>query len=148
MHGLNELHAIELSSLSSERFTRLVEQASYAKVIDDRAAFLLAFDQDADYDGANFHWFKARLSRFVYVDRIAVSKAQRGKGLARTFYQDLFQHALAWDNPHVVCEVNSDPPNPASNAFHASLGFAEMGQAKLDDGTKTVRYLSLELSRK
>lgn len=145
MHVLNELHAVELSSLTSTQFARLAGQATYATAIDDEAAFLLAFDQDAGYDGLNFHWFKARHPRFVYVDRIAVSASHRGKGLARLLYQDLFRKALSKDIPVVVCEVNSDPPNPASEAFHTSLGFAEVGQAKLETAGKTVRYLSLEL---
>ena len=51
----------------------------------------------------------------------------------------------------VVCEVNADPPNPVSDAFHAALGFAEVGSARLS-GTplssmgKTVRYFSRPLT--
>jgi hypothetical protein len=41
-----------------------------------------------------------------------------------------------------VCEVNSNPPNPASDALHASLGFREVGQATIHQGSKTVRYLA------
>ncbi len=40
----------------------------------------------------------------------------------------------------VVCEVNLDPPNPASDAFHANMGFVEIGQAAIHNGAKTVRY--------
>jgi hypothetical protein len=42
----------------------------------------------------------------------------------------------------VVCEVNADPPNPASDAFHTALGFAEVGSASIHAGSKTVRYLA------
>jgi uncharacterized protein len=42
---------------------------------------------------------------------------------------------------HIACEVNSDPPNPASEAFHAQLGFTEIGTETLSGGKKTVRYL-------
>jgi predicted GNAT superfamily acetyltransferase len=38
------------------------------------------------------------------------------------------------------------PPNPASDAFHAALGFAEVGSARLFDGMKTVRYLARPLT--
>jgi predicted GNAT superfamily acetyltransferase len=41
----------------------------------------------------------------------------------------------------LVCEVNSNPPNPASDAFHAALGFAEVGSASILDDSKIVRYL-------
>jgi hypothetical protein len=40
----------------------------------------------------------------------------------------------------VVCEVNIEPPNPASEAFHLAMGFEEVGQAAIHGGTKTVRY--------
>jgi predicted GNAT superfamily acetyltransferase len=49
-------------------------------------------------------------------------------------------------NTGIVCEVNLDPPNPASDAFHAALGFAEVGTAVIDNGDKTVRYLSRRLA--
>jgi uncharacterized protein len=41
--------------------------------------------------------------------------------------------------------VNSDPPNPASDAFHAALGFEVVGEAAIHDGAKTVRYLARRL---
>jgi hypothetical protein len=66
----------------------------------------------------------------------------RGRGSARRLYRDLFQHAAEAGHERVVCEVNSNPPNPASDAFHAALGFVEVGTASVYDGSRTVRYLS------
>jgi predicted GNAT superfamily acetyltransferase len=37
--------------------------------------------------------------------------------------------------------VNSQPPNPISDAFHAAQGFTEVGTAVIEGGAKTVRYL-------
>ncbi|WP_324263020.1 GNAT family N-acetyltransferase [Altererythrobacter sp. H2] len=107
-------------------------------------ALLIAFDQHADYDSPNFLWFRDRYNRFVYVDRIIVAADARGQGLARQLYAQLFE--LAGHAGHVVvtCEINSDPPNPASDAFHAAAGFAEAGRAALANG-KTVRYLTRAL---
>ena len=99
-------------------------------------AFLLAFDQDAHYDSPNFLWFRARYPRFVYVDRIVVAIAARGRGYARRLYDDLFEHAAAAGHDRVVCEVNTQPPNPASDAFHAALGFVEVGTASVHDGSQ------------
>jgi uncharacterized protein len=45
----------------------------------------------------------------------------------------------------VVCEVNSDPPNPVSDAFHLAMEFIEVGRAAIRQGSKTVRYLAREL---
>jgi predicted GNAT superfamily acetyltransferase len=107
---------------------------------------MLAFDQDARYDSPNFLWFCSRYPRFVYVDRIVVASSARGRGCARRLYYDLFEHAVRAGHERVVCEVNMRPPNPASDAFHATLGFVEVGTASVYDGSRTVRYLSRTLS--
>jgi predicted GNAT superfamily acetyltransferase len=140
--ALNNAHAQELSWLEPERLQHLVEQAFLARRIGELDAFLLAFDQDARYDSPNFLWFCARYPRFVYVDRIVVASSTRGRGCARRLYRDLFEHAAEAGHERVVCEVNSSPPNPASDAFHAVLGFVEVGTASVYDGSRTVRYLS------
>ena len=140
--ALNNAHARELSWLEPERLEHLVEQAFLARRIGDLDAFLLAFDQDAQYDSPNFLWFCARYPRFVYVDRIVVASSARGRGCARRLYRDLFEYAVRAGHERVVCEVNISPPNPASDAFHAALGFVEVGTASVYDGSRTVRYLS------
>src|SRR5882757_10539649 len=92
--ALNNEHARELSWLEPARLQHLVEQAFLAPRIGNLDAFLLAFDQDAEYDSPNFLWFRSRYPRFVYVDRIVVASTARGRGLARRLYDDLFKHAL------------------------------------------------------
>ena len=139
--ALNNADAAQLSWLEPERLTHLVAQAFLARRIGDVDAFLLALDQDADYDSPNFLWIRSRYPRFVYVDRIVVAARSRGRGLARLLYHDLFVEAARAGHVRVVCEVNSQPPNPASDAFHAALGFVEVGSAAIDGGSKTVRYL-------
>lgn len=143
--ALNEANVQETSPLDQAGLRDLVAEAFYAKVIGSVDAFLLAFDQDAAYRSPNFLWFKARQPRFVYVDRVIVAPHARGRGLARLLYGDLFNHARAAGHDHVACEVNVAPPNPASDAFHAALGFTEEGQATLPAGGKVVRYLSKAL---
>ncbi|KAF0099282.1 MAG: N-acetyltransferase GCN5 [Rhodospirillaceae bacterium] len=105
----------------------------------------MAFDQDADYDSPNYLWFRERHRRFVYVDRIVVAPAMRKRGLASRLYEDLLRVAKDAGHDRVVCEVNSDPPNPASDAFHAAFGFVEVGHASIHGGAKTVRYLARPL---
>jgi uncharacterized protein len=144
--ALNNAHAQELSWLEPARLRHLVSQAFLARRIGNLDAFLLAFDQGADYDSPNFLWFRSRYLRFVYVDRIVVAASARGRGRARRLYQDLFEHAESAGHERVVCEVNISPPNPASDAFHAALGFVEVGSASVHEGSKTVRYLSRALT--
>jgi predicted GNAT superfamily acetyltransferase len=143
--SLNNAHALELSFLEPDRLRHMVAEAFLAKRIGDADAFLLAFDQDADYDSPNFLWFRSHHRRFVYVDRIVVASHARGRGHARRLYDDLFVQAVHAGHDQIVCEVNSDPPNPASDAFHAELGFSEVGTASIHGGSKTVRYLARQL---
>jgi len=55
--------------------------------------------------------------------------------------QDIFAAAKQSGHDRVVCEVNINPPNPISEAFHATMGFVGVGQATIHNGTKSVRYL-------
>jgi len=144
--ALNNEHAEELSWLDAARLAELVGRAFLARRIGAVDAFLLAFDQDADYDSPNFLWFRSRYPRFVYVDRIVVDRSARGRGHARRLYDDLFQQARRAGHQRIVCEVNREPPNRASDSFHAALGFTEVGLAAIHGGSKTVRYLSRLLS--
>lgn len=144
---LNNAHAVELSWLDADRFRHLARHAFVAWRVATAEALFLAFDQDAVYDSPNFLWFRSRLARFVYVDRVVVAAGSRGRGVARRLYQDLFEAAGRAGHDQVVCEVNSDPPNPGSDAFHALLGFAEMGSGVLPCGRKTVRYMTCPLAR-
>jgi len=143
--SLNNAHEVELSFLTADRLRRLAEEAFVAARIGAVEAFLIAFDQDADYDSPNFLWFRSRLARFVYVDRVVVAVGARGRGHARRLYLDLFERARLAGHDRVVCEVNSTPPNPGSDAFHAALGFTQIGAETIHGGAKTVRYLLREL---
>lgn len=148
--ALNTANATETSPLDEPALRALIDQAFLATAVtgaDGLAAFLIALDQDATYASPNFRWFRGRYPRFVYVDRIVTAPAQRGRGLARGLYEDLFARARAAGHDRIACEVNRVPPNPGSDAFHAALGFCEVGTAEIHDGTKTVRYLLREAAR-
>ena len=143
--ALNNAHAVELSWLEPEQLSTLLRQAFYARRIGNLDAFLMAFDERAGYDSPNYRWFRARYLRFVYVDRLVVAPSTRGRGLARALYADLFDRAARAGYDLVVCEVNTTPPNLASDALHAALGFSEVGRAAIHNRSKTVRYLSRPL---
>ena len=143
--ALNNAHAREFSWLDAAGLDRLIDTAFYARRIGDVDALLIAFDQDAAYGSPNFLWFRERRKRFVYVDRVVVAGASRGRGLARVLYDDLFAAARAAGHALVTCEVNAEPPNPASDAFHAALGFTRVGETLVDGGPKRVRYFERPL---
>ncbi len=139
--ALNNIHAVELSWLEPERFAAMVAMAFWARQVGTDDAFLIAMDQDAAYDSPNFLWLRARYERFVYVDRVVVADHARGRGLAQRLYADLFAAAAMAGHARVLCEVNSAPPNLASDRFHLAQGFIEIGSAEILGGEKTVRYL-------
>jgi len=139
--SLNNAHIKETSILDQTSLAELLDMAFYARGIERGAtAFLIALDQNAPYRNPNFSWFEDFRESFVYIDRIIVAASARGQGIARILYDDLFAAAQQAGQDSVVCEVNIEPPNPASEAFHLAMGFKEVGQATIHSGTKTVRY--------
>lgn len=132
------------SPLTPARLADLVGWSAGARGIDGAdgrlAGFLLGFAPGSGYDSPNYRWFCDRLDRFAYIDRVVVDAAARGQGIGRRLYADFAALAAARGLGPLVCEVNSHPPNPGSDAFHAALGFAEMGRGSPASG-KVVRYL-------
>src|SRR5271165_3786006 len=143
LRALNNDHAQELSFADAPRFAHLIANAFFAAHIGTEA-FIIAFDQDADYESPNFIWFRQRFSKFVYVDRVVTALVARGRGHAAALYNAMFAAARAAGHERVTCEINADPPNPGSGAFHAKFGFQEIGSAVLPNG-KTVRYYERRL---
>jgi predicted GNAT superfamily acetyltransferase len=150
--SLNNDHAKETSLQDRASLAALIDMAFYARGLDGGAtALLIALDHHAAYDNPNFNWFRRRLAesandKFIYIDRVIVANEARGLGIARRLYLDLFDHAERAGHCRIVCEVNLEPPNPASDAFHATMGFIEIGQAAIHGGSKVVRYFEKILS--
>ncbi|TDD71348.1 GNAT family N-acetyltransferase [Jiangella aurantiaca] len=142
---LNNDHALELSEQTADEFRELLKVAWRVRVTDDLTAMVIAFDQDTVRSSQNFDWFKERYPRFAYVDRVVVAPAARGQGLARALYEDVIAAARAEGQTMLCAEVNLDPPNPASDALHTSMGFTPVGSAELIGKGKSVRYYTRPL---
>lgn len=143
---LNETNSRATSPLDANGLAALIAQSAYARGISKPCqAFLVAMDENATYDSVNYRWFRRRHAHFIYIDRIVVDEAARGNGLGRALYTDLIAFAQDGGYERIGCEVNLDPPNPASDAFHEALGFEEAGRSTIHDGLKTVRYLEKTL---
>ncbi|MEO8780167.1 MAG: GNAT family N-acetyltransferase [Rhodanobacter sp.] len=146
--ALNEAFVAVLSPLDGARLAQLHAQAALHRVIaqDGRIeAFLLAFREGADYDGANYRWFAQRHARFLYVDRIVVAGGGQAQGAGSALYRDVRALASRDAVPLITCEFDIDPPNPASAHFHASQGFREVGRRQLEGG-KTVSMQVLDVA--
>ncbi|MEM7212270.1 MAG: GNAT family N-acetyltransferase, partial [Pseudomonadota bacterium] len=116
-------------------------EAALVRVAESQAGFVICFDQDAKYDSPNFLWFRERYERFLYVDRIAVDATTGLKGVGSALYDAVAYWAAQAAYPLICAEVNTDPPNPGSLAFHAKRGFEAAGDAYLEGRGKSVRYL-------
>lgn len=148
--ALNEAFVAVLSPLDGARLARLHAQAAWHRVIENDGridAFLLAFREGADYDSPNYHWFAQRYPRFLYVDRIVVAGGTQARGAGSRLYRELYAQAVRDAVPLITCEFDVEPPNPASERFHARLGFREVGRQQLHGGRKTVSLQALEVAR-
>lgn len=134
---LNHAFVSVLSPLDHARLTRLHTQAALHRVIEREGrvqAFLLAFREGVDYDSPNYRWFAARYPRFLYVDRIVVAASAQVGGVGRRLYADVLALARREGVPLITCEYDVVPPNPASERFHARLGFREVARQLLPGG--------------
>ena len=147
--ALNEESVRVLSPLTAARLALLDAEAAYHRVFDSDGqvgAFLLAFREGADYDSPNYRWFAARYTNFLYVDRVVVSFALRGRGIGGLFYRDLFEFAKASGAGLVTCEFDVDPPNEPSRRFHERFGFKEVGWQSIGPASKRVSLQAVSVA--
>ncbi|MET0325786.1 MAG: GNAT family N-acetyltransferase [Ilumatobacteraceae bacterium] len=142
--GLSELDGPELARLAS-----LASVGLAAELDGEFAGFCVVMPPGVDYASLNYTWFGAHAGElgyddFAYLDRIAVVPHARRHGIGRAFYARLVEE-LTGSVPVLFCEVNLRPRNERSLAFHAAVGFREVGQQDTDGGTKRVSLLALDL---
>lgn len=137
--ALNEASVEALSPLTADGLGKLRELVAQALVCDvdgQVAAFALAFGPGAAYDSLNYRWHAKRCDDFLYLDRIVVNVEFRRRGVATALYDAM--ESAAESHGRMVCEVNSDPPNPESLGFHRGRGYHEVGHLTQLDGHQTV----------
>jgi hypothetical protein len=84
---------------------------------------LIALAPHSSYASPNYRWLDARFGDYRYVDRVLVAPTHRREGLGTRLYAALAEHARAHGAARLLCEVNVEPPNPRSVAFHESDGW-------------------------
>jgi uncharacterized protein len=100
------------------------------------AAYLIAFRPEAAYEGTCFQWFREHHPRSLYIDQVAVGADWRRSGVASELYAALEIAARERGLDALTCEVNLEPPNPESMAFHRVRGFREVGTLDVPDGRR------------
>lgn len=141
VHAINQASTPAVGSETLEALGRIADISLIALVADDPgtgdvAGFCLVLDPWADYGSGNFQWFRERYDDFVYLDRVAISPAFQRRGLGRALYAEVERLAAERrpSAPHFTLEVNLRPRNDQSLAFHAGLGFVEVGQRETSYG--------------
>jgi len=104
--------------------------------------FLIGMTPGSPYTSENYRYFDGRGTDYLYIDRIVIDAGVRGGGIGRTLYTAVFDLARSQGRTEVDCEVNIDPPNPESLAFHDRMGFARVGEQGTKGGTVEVALLA------
>jgi uncharacterized protein len=142
IHAINEAAYPAVGAETPEDLGHIAAESLIALVADEPetgtvAGFCLVLVPGADYDSTNYLWFLERYVDFVYLDRVAISPAYQRRGLGQQLYAEV--ERLAGERrpaaAHFTLEVNLRPRNDQSLAFHAGLGFVEVGQRETDYGT-------------
>ena len=128
---INEANVPEVGSVDVDRMSYLLAQSPIALAVDLdgwTVGFCLVMPSDSDYDSVNYRWFTARYDDFMYLDRVAFEAEAQGRGLGTLLYAEVDRLMVERGDSHLALEVNVDPPNEPSLAFHARRGFLEVGQ--------------------
>lgn len=129
--------------LDGDRLSRIRSMAVRADVVEVDgwiAAFALVLPPEAEYDSVNFGWFRERYGgQFLYLDRVVVSELNRRSGIGGLLYDAAEADAVA--RGRLACEVNAEPPNDASLAFHTQRGYVEAGRLTHESGKVTAMFV-------
>ncbi len=147
--AINEANIPEVGPMDGAKFDSLAAQAVAVEVIeldDEVVGFIILLAPGADYASPNYGWFSARFDSFVYVDRIAINEAGRGKGFGPQLYERALINTRAAGAPVLIAEVNTVPINPRSLRFHELFGFVELERVHPYGGDEQVAMLAYYLS--
>lgn len=137
--ALNTAHQHLTGPLDEARLDRLLAWSASAWMIEDAGAtagFVITFPAGTGYDSANYVAHARLADDFVYLDRIVIDPAHRRRGLASAAYDEL--EAAAAPTGRLLLEVNVEPPNEPSLAFHRARGYLPVGELGTAAGGRVV----------
>jgi predicted GNAT superfamily acetyltransferase len=143
--ALNQANLDAVGWLDAERLAWLTGMAEACLIADAGGAlagFAVVLAPGTAYDSANYRWFGERFDDFAYLDRIVVAPAYRRTGVGTVIYDAAEEQAH--NHGRMTLEVNVDPPNEPSLAFHERRGYGEVGRLRQGNG-KTCGMLVKQL---
>ena len=130
MHLINQENIPEVGDVSNlEDFQLLVDLSEFILAFKDNnrvIGFILLMREGNKYHSENYKYMSSRFDKFLYIDRIAIQKNYRRRGLGEKIYSEVISKSKKL-NLDVLCEVNTRPRNDPSIAFHKKMGFEEIG---------------------
>jgi hypothetical protein len=131
LHAINEANVPEVGRVDEDRLRHLIAVSTIALLVDvgdEPAGFCLVLPLGVSYDSVNYRWFGARYDDVMYLDRVAFDVRFRRRGLGSMLYDDVERRVAESGMAALALEVNVDPPNDPSLAFHHGRGFREVGR--------------------
>lgn len=140
---INQANVPEVGDVDLDRLRFIVDESAIALVVETPAGanvtganmtganmiagFCVVLPPGSTYDSVNYRWFMERYDDAYYLDRVAFDATTQGRGLGSALYRDL-DRRLTNSDMALTLEVNIDPPNEPSLAFHRKHGFVEVGR--------------------
>ncbi len=128
---INESNVPEVGPADLERLRFIVDESAMALVVEsgtgEVVGFCLVLAPGSSYDSINYSWFMDRYETSYYLDRVAFDSSAQGQGLGSALYAEV-DRRLQQVGTGLALEVNIDPPNEPSLAFHRKHGFIEVGR--------------------
>ena len=135
MPAVGEMALQAYRDIAAQAYRVLIAEAG-----GEPAGFLILIRPGSSYPSDNYGWFEEQFDRHLYIDRIAISESAKGQGVGRALYDEALKLAAELGEERLTAEVNEEPPNPQSMAFHEKLGFHHLLSRKSRSG-KVVAML-------
>ena len=137
--AVGEMAAQSYRDIAAQAYRILIAEAG-----GEPAGFLILIRPGSSYPSDNYGWFEEQFDRHLYIDRIAVSERAKGQGVGRALSDEALKLAAELGEQRLTAEVNEDPPNPQSMAFHEKLGFRHL-LSRMSRSGKVVAMLERPL---
>ena len=141
---INQANTPEVGSIDSERLAFIYDESTIrlGVTVDGRlVGFTMVLAPGSRYDSVNYRWFQANHPESWYLDRVAISADHRRRGLGAGLYDSVFEALMEAGARSLGLEVNVEPANPVSMAFHERLGFETLAQQTTDYGAVVAMML-------
>jgi predicted GNAT superfamily acetyltransferase len=132
--AVNKLNIEELKSIIA-----MAEKCWIEEIDDEVAAALIVLGPGKAYTSDNYTWLETQFTNYCYVDRIMVNVDYKRRGLGNKLYKEFEKYATHIGTSTLLCEVNIEPPNPQSIAFHMQFGWEPFFEREHGPGKK-VQY--------